>query len=42
MSKYEKIRIGLVVVNILITLGLPFVVVHLNARLNNPVPCQVK
>lgn len=42
MTRYEKIRIVLVVVNLMITLGLPFVILHVNAKLNNPQPCQVK
>jgi hypothetical protein len=42
MTKYEKIRIVLVVVNLLITLGLPFVILHVNAQLNNHQPCQIK
>ena len=42
MTKYEKVRITLVVVNLLITLGLPFVLLHVNAKLNAPQPCQVK
>jgi len=42
MTKYEKVRITLVVINLLITLGLPFVILHVNAKLNTPQPCHVK
>lgn len=42
MTKYEKVRIALVIVNILITLGLPFIVVHINTKLNPQTPCRIK
>jgi hypothetical protein len=40
MSLYEKLRIVLIVVQILVTLGLPFVVVHVNGLINEKSKCE--
>lgn len=42
MTKYERFRLILTVINIVITLGLPFIVIHVNAQLNHNNPCKVK
>jgi hypothetical protein len=40
MSLYEKLRIVLIIVQILVTLGLPFVVVHVNNHINVKNKCS--
>lgn len=42
MTLYEKLRIILIVVQILVTLGLPFVVVHVNDHINFKNKCIIK
>jgi hypothetical protein len=39
MTRYERLRIILVVVNLFVTLGLPFVILYVNAKLNSQQPC---
>jgi len=40
MSLYEKLRIVLIIVQIVVTLGLPFVVVHVNNHINLKNKCN--
>lgn len=41
MTLYEKLRIVLIIVQIIVTLGLPFVVVYVNNHLNEKPKCEV-
>lgn len=41
MSLYEKLRIILIIVQIFVTLGLPFVVVHVNNHINDKNRCNL-
>ena len=40
MTLYEKLRLILIIIQIIVTLGVPFVVVHVNSQLNSG-PAQV-
>jgi hypothetical protein len=43
MTLYEKVRIGLIILQILVTLGVPFVVIKVNTHLNTTSkPCEIK
>lgn len=40
MTLYEKLRIWLIIVQIFVTLGVPFVVVKINTHLNTTKQCE--
>jgi hypothetical protein len=42
MTRYEKIRVGLIIVQILIMLGAPYIAVRLNQKLNVSTVCGEK